>query len=68
MNQKKLHHQWQCGRDTAGGDRSSSSGLYSEESMAVMIRGLAECDNLTTVVEDGLVLFERVPVRDSHES
>ncbi len=42
-------------------------GLYSKESMVVMIRGLAKRDNLTTVVEDGLVPFERVRVRDSHE-
>ncbi len=42
--------------------------LYSKESMVVVIRGLAECNNLTTVVEDGLVPFERVWVRDSHES
>ncbi len=40
----------------------------SEESMAVVIRGLAKRDDLTTVVEDGLVLFERVWVRDYHES
>jgi hypothetical protein len=43
-------------------------GLYSKESMAVVIRGLAKCDDLTTVMEDGLVPFERVRVRDSHES
>jgi hypothetical protein len=36
--------------------------------MAVMIHCLAERDNLMTVVEDGLVPFERVRVRDSHES
>ncbi len=36
--------------------------------MAVVIRGLVECNDLTTVVEDGLVPFERVRVRDSHES
>jgi hypothetical protein len=42
-------------------------GLYSKENMAVMISGLAKRDNLTTVVEDGLVPFERVRVRDSHE-
>jgi hypothetical protein len=35
-------------------------GLYSKESMAVVIRCLAERDDLTTVVEDGLVPFERV--------
>ncbi len=36
--------------------------------MAVVICGSAECDDLTTVVEDGLVPFEHVQVRDSHES
>jgi hypothetical protein len=47
---------------------NGASGLYSKASIAVVIRGLAERDNLTTVVEDGLVLFEHVRVRDSHES
>ncbi len=47
---------------------NGASGLYSKESMAVVIRGLAERDNLTTVVEDVLVPFERVRVRDFHES
>ncbi len=47
---------------------NGASGLYSEESMAVVIRGLAECNNLTTVMEDGLVPFEHVRVRDSHKS
>jgi hypothetical protein len=36
--------------------------------MAVVIRGQAERNNLMTVVEDGLVPFEHVWVRDSHES
>jgi hypothetical protein len=43
-------------------------GLYSRESMVVAIRGPAKRNDLTTVVEDGLVPFERVQVRDSHES
>ncbi len=45
-------------------------GLFSKESMAVVIHGLAEHDDLTTVVEDGLVPFECVwvRVRDSYES
>ncbi len=47
---------------------NGASGLYSKESMAVVICGLAELDDLTTVVEDGLVPFEHVRVRDSHES
>ncbi len=47
---------------------NGASGLYSKESMAVVIRGLAECDNLMTVMEDGLVPFEHVQVRDSHKS
>jgi hypothetical protein len=34
--------------------------------MAVVIRGLAKRNDLTTVVEDGLVPFEHVRVRDSH--
>jgi hypothetical protein len=42
--------------------------LYSKESIAVVIRCLAERDNLMTVVEDGLVPFEHVQVRDSHDS
>ncbi len=45
-----------------------ASGLYSKESMAVVIRGLAKRADLMTVMEDGLVLFKRVRVRDSHES
>jgi hypothetical protein len=36
--------------------------------MVVVIQGLAECNDLTTVVEDGLVPFERAWVRDSHKS
>jgi hypothetical protein len=47
---------------------NGASGLYSEESMAVVIRCLAKCNDLMTVVEDGLVPFEHVWVRDSHES
>jgi hypothetical protein len=47
---------------------NGASGLYSKESMASVIRGLAERDNLTTVVENGLVPFEHVRVRDSHKS
>ncbi len=47
---------------------NGASGLYSEDSMAVVISGLAKHDDLTTVVEDGLVPFEHVWVRDSHES
>ncbi len=42
-------------------------GLYSEESMAVGIHGLAKRNDLKTVVKDGLVPFG-VRVRDSHES
>jgi hypothetical protein len=47
---------------------NGASGLYSKESMAVVICSLAKRDNLTTVVEDGLVPFEHVWVRDSGES
>jgi hypothetical protein len=39
---------------------NGASGLYSKESMVVVIRFLAKRDDLTTVVEDGLVPFERV--------
>jgi hypothetical protein len=43
-------------------------GLYSKESMAVVIRSLAKHDDLKTVVEDSLLPFEYVRVRDSHKS
>jgi hypothetical protein len=46
---------------------NSALGLYSKGSMAVMIRGLAERNDLTTVMEEGLVTFEHVRVKDSHE-
>jgi hypothetical protein len=47
---------------------NGASGLYSKESMVTVIRSQAERNNLTTVLEDGLVPFEHVRVRDSHES